>query len=370
MAAVVLACGLTLLAAMRAQDRLVAQALGRMRPGADPAGLVAAVEGVGIDPARALMDAMGFGTALAGVLAAALAAVAAAVLARRLSAPLEDLAGAARRLEAGERGLRLPTPHGRGELSALTGAFNGLLAGLERQEALRRELVADVVHDLRTPLAVLAAELAAMRDGLLPVDFDRLDAEVRLLARLVDDLRTLSLADGGGLELSPEAVELGPLLARTAEALAGQAQAAGSSLLVVPVEPGLAAALDPGAAARIVRNLVENAVRHGGPGRVELGAARGPGSVRLWVRDGGPGLSPEALTRAFDRLYRADPSRSRATGGSGLGLAIARALAEAHGGRLDAANHPEGGAVFTLRLPEATARPVRPEAGAGVPLPA
>lgn len=368
--AVALACGLTLVAALRAQDRLVTEALARMHPGTPPGVLGAMVADMGLDPGRALMDGMGFGTVAGGVIAAVVAAVAAALVARRLTAPLAELAVAARRLEAGERGLRLPAPGSRDEVAALTVAFNGLVAGLERQETLRRELVADVAHDLRTPLAVLAAEMAAMRDGLMPLDLDRLDGEVRLLARLVDDLRTLSLAEGGGLELRPEVVELGPLLVRTAGALASQAEAAGSSIELVAVEPGLAATLDPDAVARLLRNLLENAVRHGGPGRIELGAERSGADLRLWVRDRGPGLSPESLIRAFDRLYRADQSRSRATGGSGLGLAIARALAEAQGGRLEAANHPEGGAVFAFQLPGAVPWSARPELAAGLALPA
>lgn len=360
-AAVGVTSALTLAAARNAQDRLAGLMLEHMR--------AAPMTGNGMgamgESARPAMEAMLGGSArdviaglqttalVSALTAGALAILAAALIARRLTAPLGALADGAARLEAGERGLRLP-PVGRDELGRVTEAFNRLVTGLERQETLRRELIADIAHDLRTPIAVVRSKLEAMQDGLIPADPARLGAlhqEMSLLGRLVEDLRTLSLAEGGGLDLRLEVVRLRPVLERAVEGLTSRAAQVGVQLRLEPTAPDLEARLDPDRFEQVLHNLLDNAIRHAGPGRVELGARGEAGGTLVFVRDHGPGLPPEALERAFERFYRADPSRSRATGGSGLGLAIARAIVEAHGGRLEASNHPQGGAVFTLHLP-------------------
>lgn len=296
------------------------------------------------------------GTAFwAAALAFLLSVAAAAFITQVLIRPLIALTDGAKRLEAGERGIRLRLPRSRDELRALTEAFNNLVAGLERQESWRRDLVADIAHDLRTPLAVLRSEIEAMQDGVSQPDPDgleRLHSQVMHLSKLVDDLRTLSLAEGGGLHLNLKPVELDGFLQGFCENFAAQATQAGMELRCLAA-PKLSIQLDAAQMTRVLANLLDNAVRYGA-GPLELKAEKTPEDVRIIFRDHGPGLSKEALERVFDRFYRGDASRTRAEGkgGSGLGLSIARAIVEAHGGRLEAANHPEGGAVFTITLQE------------------
>lgn len=330
----------------------------------------------------------------AGLLSFILAVIAAGIFTDFLTRPLRALTRGARRLEAGERGIRLPLPAGRDELRGLTEAFNGLVTGLERQEAWRRNLTADIAHDLRTPLAVLRGEIEGMQDGVVAVDaggLARLHSEVMLLARLVDDLKVLSESEGGVLSLRLEETALEPLLRRSVESFGSRAAESGVELVMQVDEPELTALVDPDRILQVIGNLLDNALRYAGPGLVEVGAAstaidvpasaaaddveQRPG-VRLWVRDHGPGLPADAGERVFERFYRGDKARTRAAHdraagthaprdrapgtrlagaapGSGLGLAIAKALVEAHGGSISAHDHPDGGALFVIELPVA-----------------
>lgn len=268
-----------------------------------------------------------------------------------LTRPLIALTDGARRLEAGERGVRLRVPRSRDELRRLTDAFNSLAASLERQEAWRKGLVADIAHDLRTPLAVLRSEIEAMQDGVARLDeagLERLHAQVLLLSKLVSDLRTLSLAESGGMVLKQETLALEPFLRGVVEAYRSRASEVGLELVLEPIPAQARATFDPQQLTRVLGNLLDNAVRYASPGTVQVGAD----PTKIWVRDHGPGIPPAALERVFERFYKVDSSRTRTqdSGGSGLGLSIARAIVEAHGGRLEAANHPEGGAVFTVWL--------------------
>jgi len=271
-----------------------------------------------------------------------------------LTRPLIALTDGAKRLEAGERGVRLKLPRGRDELRSLTEAFNNLATSLERQEAWRKGLVADIAHDLRTPLAVLRSEIEAMQDGVSrpdPDGLERLHSQVMLLSKLVEDLRTLSLAESGGMPLKKENIALGVFLHDVVEMFKPRFSEAGIEIVLQPVS-GVKAMLDPKQMQRVLNNLLDNAVRYA-KGPVEVGADYDQGAARIRVRDHGPGIPPEALERVFERFYKADASRTRKQdfGGSGLGLSIARAIVEAHGGRLEVANHPEGGAIFTVYLP-------------------
>ena len=290
----------------------------------------------------------------AGLLAFFLASVAAALVTRVITRPLLALTDGARRLEAGERGVQLAVPRARDELRTLVEVFNGLGASLEKQETLRRNLVADIAHDLRTPLAVLRSEIEGMQDGVVPFEreaLSRLHGEVMLLSRLVEDLRTLSSVESGTLTLRLREVEVKGLLERVVNAFQTRATEVDSPLTVVNIPPNLTATLDPEQLTRVLSNLVDNALRYASPGAVELGADEAADGITLWVRDHGPGVTA-GLEQLFERFYRGDAARTSRKEGSGLGLTIARAIAEAHGGRLEAANHPEGGAVFTLYLPD------------------
>ena len=303
--------------------------------------------------ARQVLGRAGFFSAL---LSALLAVGVASAATRSLTRPLSRLVDGVRRLERGERGWRLSVPPRQDELRELTLAFNASLEGLERQEAWRRALVADVAHDLRTPLAVLRAEVEAMQDGVSSPDaagLGRLHGEVLLLSRLVDDLRTLTLAEGGALSLRPARLDAAELAREVAAAFEVRASAGGHRLRLSLDGGPLWLTADRTRLQQVLHQLLDNALRHTPPGEVELSAGRDAGGVWLSVRDHGPGLSPEALSRAFERFYRADASRQRdpdGRAGSGLGLAIVRALVEAQGGRVEAANEVQGGARFTLHF--------------------
>jgi signal transduction histidine kinase len=234
---------------------------------------------------------------------------------------------------------------------ALAAGFNRMAARLEATEAQRRRLLADVTHELRTPLTVMQGNLEGVLDGVYPADAEHLAPileEMRVLSRLIDDLRTLALAESGALTLHREPVDLAVLAGETAAAFRAQAQQAGVRLEVDGGDDLPLLALDPVRLREVLANLVANALRYtpaGGEVRIGLRAGAAGGAT-ITVRDTGAGIAPEALPHVFDRFYKSDESR-----GTGLGLAIARNLAEAHGGRLTAASQPGQGTVMTLELP-------------------
>jgi two-component system, OmpR family, sensor histidine kinase SaeS len=290
-----------------------------------------------------------------------------------LIAELGRLGRAARRLSEGDLGARVG-PAGGDEIGRLAATFDQMAARLqasfERERALeagRRELIAAVSHDLRTPLTTIRAMIEAVTDGVVsgPAEVDRylglIRGEVQHLSRLIDDLFELSQIDSGALQLRLTPTRLPDLLARTLEPYQASARDRGVRLEhLAPVGlPPVAA--DPARLQRVLRNLVDNALQHtpaGGTVRVEAGAAGGAAQVA--VQDTGPGLPPEDLERVFDRFYRGARARSRAGGdgggatrptGAGLGLAIARGLVQAHGGRIWAEPAAGGGATFRFTLP-------------------
>lgn len=297
----------------------------------------------------------------AALLSAILAAVVAGIVTRQITRPLVRLTEGAQRLEAGERGVQVQVPPRADELQTLTLTFNALTTRLARQEAWRRGLMADIAHDLRTPLSVLRSEIEAMQDGLSSPDeagLSRLHGEVLLLARLVSDLRTLSLAESGALSLHPVRLDVAGTLGSAAAAHAGRAAAAGTEVILDAPRP-LFIQADADRLTQIFNNLIDNALRYAAPtppgrSRLELSAVQEDGRAVLRIRDHGPGFQPGDLSRAFERFYRADASRTRHPQhgqSSGLGLAIARALVEAQGGQIEARNHPQGGAEFMLSFP-------------------
>jgi two-component system, OmpR family, sensor histidine kinase BaeS len=294
---------------------------------------------------------------VAALIAFFLASGAAGFVTRLLTKPLLALTDGVKRYGAGERGLRLEVPRSRDEFQTLTEAFNSLVEGLERQETWRRNMVADIAHDLRTPLSVMRSEIEGMQDGVVKLDeagLERLHGEVMMLSRLVDDLRTLSLAESGGLPIKVQSVDLNAFLHRLCDAFKTRASDVNVELELT--SPALTATFDPDGMMRVLSNLLDNALRYASPGVVEFGAIKETGGIKLWVRDHGIGLPKEALEQVFERFYRADSSRTNRREGSGLGLAIAKAIVEAHGGTIEAANHSQGGAVFTIHLPDPTAK--------------
>jgi two-component system OmpR family sensor kinase/two-component system sensor histidine kinase BaeS len=295
----------------------------------------------------------------AGLIAAGLSLLLALLLSYTLMRPVRELTQAARRL--GERDLsQRVRVSGRDELAELARTFNRMADSLQQAEESRKALTADIAHELRTPLAVQRASLEAMQDGVYPLTPDNLASVLEqnlLLTRLVDDLRTLALADAGRLTLERTPTDLAALVRRTVERFQPQANARNIALQfdVEQTAGSFMRNVDPQRIEQILSNLLTNALRYtpdGGQIAVRLAAApSAAGDVQITVHDSGPGIPAEALPYVFERFYRADRSRSRSEGGSGLGLAIARQLAEAHGGSLTAANHAQGGAVFSLTLP-------------------
>lgn len=293
---------------------------------------------------------------LGGLTAILVALALGIVLARSLTRPVREITAALHAMAGGE--LRQVVPvRSRDELGELASAFNTMSADLALANAQRRQMTADIAHDLRTPVTVIGGYLEALRDGVLPPTPERfaiLHAEAQHLQGLIEDLRTLSLADAGELALNPQPIGSRALLERIAAAYQHQAERQGVTLRVEAPEDAPQLVVDVARMVQVLGNLVANALRYTpAGGAITLGAAALPEGTRLQVRDTGAGITPETLPRIFDRFYRADAARSDEQGGSGLGLAIARALVEAHGGSVTAESEPGHGAIFTITLPGA-----------------
>ncbi|MDT7838045.1 ATP-binding protein [Aquabacterium sp. OR-4] len=291
---------------------------------------------------------------LAGLMALLLAALIAWWVARTLLAPVRAVAAATHRLAAGRHDTRVAVT-GHDEVAQLGQDFNQLALTLERNEQTRRDFMADVSHELRTPLAVLRGELEAMEDGVhapTPEALRLLQAEVRTLTQLVGDLHELALADVGALSYRKTDLDLGALLAQECQAL--RTACAERQLTLdagLPATP-LPLLADEARLRQLLHNLFSNALRYtdaGGTLRVRLAAQHG--QAVLQVDDSKPAVPPELLPRLFERFFRVDASRSRASGGSGLGLAICRSIVLAHGGQIEAQASPLGGLGITVRLP-------------------
>jgi len=286
---------------------------------------------------------------LLGAAALALAGLAFRRLARRAGGRVVEAAG---RIEAGDYSARVPV-RGPGEVRSLARAFNAMAARLEADEVRRRSVLADVAHELRTPLTVIRGQAEGIIDGVYPAQPAQMGpilAATGTLEVLVEDLRTLALADAGSLRLQLLPLELGPLVNETVDALRPSASESGVTLVsgVAPDTPSV-----EGDAARmrgVLGNLVNNALRHTpSGGTVRLAASPGPDGVRLSVTDDGEGIEPELLPRVFDRFVKGGAST-----GSGLGLAIVRDVVEAHGGSVSAESTPGQGTAITITLPAAT----------------
>jgi signal transduction histidine kinase len=275
------------------------------------------------------------------------------LLSRRIVGPVEALTAAAGRMERGDWGARVSV-RSHDEIGDLSHAFNSMAESLAKNETLRRQLVSDVAHELRTPLTNLRAQLEAMEDGIVPADsasLRSLHEETLLLSRLVEDLQELSLAEAGRLRL--DRTRVSPEEALEAVAAAFRASAA-ARRITIRLEPDGAPPVlaDPARLSQILRNLVGNAVTHTPDGGDVALTARGEGdSVRFEVRDTGRGIAPEHLPHVFDRFYRADASRARASGGAGLGLAIVKHLVEAHDGTVSASSEEGRGTAFSFTIP-------------------
>lgn len=293
-------------------------------------------------------------TWLIGALSVLLAALVSSLLARGLVAPLQRLGQAVRRLADGDHAARVAVAS-RDELGRLARDVNHLALTLEKNEHLRRDMMADVSHELRTPLAVLRGELEALQDGvrsLTPASLASLQAEVATLSKLIDDLYELSLADVGALRYRMEATDVAGLL-RVACGAYRERMAAQGLTLTCDAPDGLPPLrADAQRLTQLLHNLLENALRYTDAGGQVHAAARMQDDVlELLVEDSAPGVPDALLPRLFDRLFRVEASRNRASGGAGLGLAIVARIAQAHGGSAQAQASPLGGVRIVIRLP-------------------
>jgi len=286
----------------------------------------------------------------AGLAASVIALLLGVLLARQLTAPLRALTDAAQSLSEGQVARVRVRSHD--EIGELGQAFNHMAHSLAEQERLRRNLMADIAHELRTPLAVIRGDLEALLDGVYEPTGEALASlheETLLLSRLVDDLRALAQAEAGQLQLERQPTDLGELLRGVVAGFDLLAESQGQALLL-ELSPDLPSLyVDPQRVRQIVANLLSNALRHApGSGRIVLSAIRQPGAVQISVSDDGPGLAPDELPHVFDRFWRGPAGRA---GGSGLGLAIAHELVRAHGGQIWVESVLGKGSTFHFTLP-------------------
>jgi signal transduction histidine kinase len=296
---------------------------------------------------------------IGALIAVAIALLASILLSRRILRPVEELTAAAREMQKGNLSVRVNVSE-KDEIGVLASSFNAMADSLAEQERLRRNMVSDVAHELRTPLSNIRGYLEAARDGLVEVSPELVDSlfeEASSLSRLADDLRDLAQAEAGHLRIEPVALDL----RGTIRAVIDKAPSSGRD---VEISPDLPADLplvlaDPQRVEQILRNLIHNALDYTPDGGAIWVQAMAQGRfVRVAVKDTGIGIEPEHLPHLFDRFYRPDPSRSRATGGAGLGLAIVKQLVEAQGGQVAVESVPGAGSTFSFTLPIFEEHPV------------
>ncbi|MBC7235506.1 MAG: HAMP domain-containing protein [Chloroflexi bacterium] len=316
----------------------------------------------GEDPLRSAIDErflrrVGSSLIMAAGAAGLLALVLSFLLSRSLTRPLRELTAATKALARGDLGHQVPV-RSQDELGELARSFNTMSQALARAEHLRKQMTADVAHELRTPLSLILGHAEALDEGVLPATPETMHIihdEARRLSRLVEDLRTLSLSDAGELRLDLRPVAVEDLATSATTAFYAQAQSHGV-ILETAIEPDLPPVLaDPDRIMQVLSNLLSNALRFTPQhGKIIVSAKRDDaraGFVRLAVQDNGPGIPQEEIESVFERFYRADRSRAREDGGTGLGLAIARSLVETHGGRMWAESQPGDGTTVLFTLP-------------------
>jgi len=294
----------------------------------------------------------------AAITSAAIAGIVALLLASYLSYPLlqpvRKLTAAAERVKQGDLEQRVVIK-GDTELTTLGRVFNQMVSSLESTAERRKALTADIAHELRTPLSVQQAHLEALQDGIYDLNLENLrpiEEQNQTLIRLVDDLRTLSMADAGELTLERTKTDLNQLVAIVVSRFGPQVQKKDLQIDVnfPPVSPLVT--IDPQRIEQILINLLSNAVRHSPEGQlIQIEIKMLNEYVNLTVHDQGEGIPEEEIPFIFERFYKSSSSRKRDDGGTGLGLSISKKLAQAHGGNLEVQNHPEGGAVFSLTIP-------------------
>ena len=276
------------------------------------------------------------------------------IFSRQIVQPLNNVAEAARRVAEGDLEQNI-TIRSYDEIQDLETSFNHMAATLRQDRILRQNMIADIAHELRTPISVLQGNIEGLIDGILPDTRETLEAlhnETLELARLVEDLRTLSLVEAGQLQFDLQPVDLAQLGTRVIESFKGLASSRGVGIEADFPAKSLTVKADPMRTVQVIRNLIDNALKYSPSGvSVLIKLTRGNGMATFSVTDQGAGIPAENLPFVFDRFYRVDRSRSRSTGGSGLGLAIAKQLVESQGGTIRAESRPGKGSIFSFSLP-------------------
>lgn len=282
------------------------------------------------------------------------ALILASVLGYHVLKPVQSLTEAAEKIKGGELSHRVEI-NGTGELADLGRVFNQMASAVEQTSEHRKALTADIAHELRTPLSVQQAHLEALEDGIYDLSIENLrpiHEQNQTLVRLVDDLRTLALADSGQLTLERTRTDFTQLAERVIARYHPKSKEKDVEIKFTPPERSIMARIDPQRVEQIIMNLLSNALRHspqGEPIEVNLGVQEE--QLSLAIRDRGEGIPEDEIPFIFERFYKSKKTRHKEDGGTGLGLSISQKLAQAHGGSIQAHNHPRGGAVFQLNLP-------------------
>jgi len=320
--------------------------------------LLVATLDVPSSPINEFRRSVGMSVLISGGIAGVVALLMGSLLFFQVIRPMRQLSRAAHGIAAGDLSQRVSL-NSDDEVGELAYSFNTMAESLQRMEQQRQNMVADIAHELRTPLSVIQSNVEAMLDGVLPASPEELESiyqETVLLNRLIGDLRTLSLAEAGQLALDRQPLDLGQVVTRVAEKYRMRAEEQSITLSVQVAQNLPQVSADAERIEQVLVNLTENALRYGASdsgGRVTLGARTVPDGVEAWVSDTGPGIAPDELSHVFERFWRSGKSRSRQTGGSGIGLALVKQLVEAHGGRVSVESAPGQGATFRVVLPAA-----------------
>ena len=289
-----------------------------------------------------------------GLIALGLALLLAVFLSRTITRPIRELTAATQVTSKGELPQQVPV-RSRDELGQLTKSFNRMSADLTRSLNLRRQMTADIAHELRTPISIILGHAEAVHDGVLPASSDTFEIireEAGRLEHLVDDLRTLSMADAGELKLAIRLYPPEKIIKATQKTYSHQAQQKGISLRTEIAGHLPEIEIDPDRIREVFNNIIENALRYTPTGgNITLSARLIQNVVDMRVQDSGPGVPAEQLEAIFERFYRTEMSRSRDAGGSGLGFAIAKSIVEKHNGRIWAESKPGEGLTIIIQLP-------------------
>lgn len=305
-------------------------------------------------PGAVYLQRFNLQVALGGLIAVALALILAVVLSRTLTRPIRELTAATKVVSGGSVAHQVPV-RSRDELGQLASSFNRMSADLVRSLQLRRQMTADIAHELRTPISVILGHAEAVHDGVLPASaetFEIVREEAARLEHLVEDLRTLSMADAGELKLHLQPTPAASLILDAQKVYAHRAAQQQISLQLTAPETLPQIEVDDQRIQEVFANIIENALRYTPTGgKITISAATADHSVEFRITDSGHGVAPSELALIFERFHRVENSRSREDGGSGLGLAIAKSIVERHQGTIWAESQPGAGLTIAVRLP-------------------